>query len=1203
MVKRMTFGSAGALATALLLSGLVACDFVNDAEQLGLRATPRAGGPRVVWDLDAKPLPEIPLPNDQATRLDPTSPTGRRLNVSTEALTDYEAKVRAKFNTYDGFGTYAPIFVRFDAPLALPPIRAAFENDDFRDDPFFVLNVDPKCARFGEEVALDMGRGRFPTALFSRGEREDDPEAPDGFTVGRKNIYFALDPHATANNAVFEEFSEDRDGDGELDPLEDTDYDGRLDRPNFEDPAACADQTSGTPAYDRCVVDHLLTWYERETDTLLLRPLWPLEQRCTYAVVLTDRLRGEGGASVESPFVGVNPREQTQALAPIARLLPRYGLETRNVAFAWTFTTGSMTTDLESLRAGLYGEGPFARLAAEFPENDWRIWRRRELLLDPADATAIEQAGGDPDSRLVPGACAGAAMSQFWQLRGEWPPNLCAIEADMSAIGGVFGGHFRAPNLLVDQEGVATPAYPSDNDESWTLGAQAGTATVGESDVTFWCTLPKEAESGCTPGNPEGKPFCKPFPVVLYAHGYGGSRIEPITSHIGRTAATGYAMCALDAYGHGLDVIARAISQEGLSALDDARLFQLAAGVFKLAGVPDLPLLLTRGRDRDLNNDGQPDSGADMWTADLFHTRDMVRQTALEHIQFVRLLRSMDGMRRDADGILGDLDGDGRVDLGGPDNIISMWGISLGGIISGVMAGAEPGLDAVSPNAGGGGLVDVALRSSQAGVPDAVMLPMMGQLIGGCMAHDAHQRPVPPGQMGVGDCFEQGGREGAPTPGGVLRLALYAQDNARARTLEFAEVAGAAPGDRVRLRNLRNGAERFAFINARGQFRVGVPSDAVNATDRRPLLGLSDDQTSPFELDDPTRLADPLEVTVYVGQSDAVRETVATFQRRVEFQGSVYLPGKPLVALQEGLGFKRNSWEFRRFLGLAQHGIGPADPAVWATRSILEPDLSAPGRRPGGTRVMHMPTAGDPQVPVNTGISAARAAGVLGSWLRDERLPAEQGWRALFTPDPRYGMSVDAYLVDRYVYEGVGRLQRYGDNPVNPNIVFDADDVSDGASRWTCGDADWSALNGESGCPAEVQGQDVDFGVPTPGAGKAVRQDYARSADDPGRDGLRVPVLRPAGQHGIYNAQPFRAFDNDAYMVNFTTRYLGTGGRVTRHEPGCDCSASAPGHFERGGQRVNTVGMVCDASALRVCDAACAAGWGIDTPDVAACGP
>lgn len=1201
MVNHTTVWLQAALCLTVTAAG--GCEFLNDAPSLGLGATQRTGGPQVVWDLEALPLPEIPLPNDQATRLDPSSPTGRRLNVSTRAVTDYESKIRAKFNTYDGFGTYAPISVRFDAPLALGPIRTAFENDDFRDDPFFVLNVDPECTRYGEEVALDMGRGRFPTVLFARGARLPDPEAPDGHLVGGGNIYFPLDPHATANNGVYEEFDEDRDGDGELDPLEDTDFDGRLDHPNFEDPAACAAETPGTPAHDRCVTDHLLTWYERETNSLVLRPLWPLEQRCTYAVVLTDRLVGEGGEPIESPFPGVNPREQTEALGPVPGLLKRYGLGAGNITFAWSFTTGSMTHELEALRAGLYGEGPFARLASLFPaENGWDLWKRRELVLEPSDVDVISRAGGDPDGRVVPGACAGAAFSQFWQLRREWAANLCAIEGDMTALGGVFAGTFDAPNLLVDSEGVGTTAYPSDNDESWSLDAAKGTARLGRSKVTFWCTLPREAESGCSEGNPEGKPFCKPYPVILYSHGYGGSRIEPITSHVGRTAAMGYAMCTLDAYGHGLDVIARAIRGESGPPEGDALLFKLAAGIFRTLGAPDLPLMLTRGRDRDLNNDGQPDSGADMWTADLFHTRDMVRQTVLEYIQFVRLLRSMDGQVRDADGLLGDVDGDGTVDLGGPENVIGMWGISLGGILTGVMAGAEPGLDAASPNAGGGGLVDVALRSSQAGVPDAVMLPMMGQLVGGCLGHDAHQRPVKPGEMSVGDCFRPPGLEGEPSPGGVLRLALYAQDNARARVLEFARIEGVAVGDRIELRNLDNDEVRAGFVNERGQFRIGVPSDAVNAVDRRSRLGLPDTQTTPFELEDPTRFADRLELTVYEGLSARVRAKVDTFQQQVEFQGSVYLAEKPLVALQEGLGFKRNSWEFRRFLGLAQHGIGPADPAVWATRSILEPDLDAPGRRPGGTRVMHMPTAGDPQVPVNTGISAARAAGVLGSWLRDPDRPAEEGWRELFETDARYGMSKDAYLVANHVYEGVGRLQRYADNPVNPNVIFDVDDVSDGKSRWSCGESDWSAINGESGCPPEVIGQEVEFDVPNPEPGKGLRADYARSPDDEGRDGLRVPVLRPAGQHGIYNAQPFRTFDNDAFMVNFTTRYLGTGGRVTRHEAGCDCSASAVPNFTQNGQHLNTVGVLCDETRLRVCDAECAAAWGIRTPAEAACG-
>ena len=36
-----------------------------------------------------------------------------------------------------------------------------------------------------------------------------------------------------------------------------------------------------------------------------------------------------------------------------------------------------------------------------------------------------------------------------------------------------------------------------------------------------------------------------------------------------------------------------------------------------------------------------------------------------------------------------------------------------------------------------------------------------------------------------------------------------------------------------------------------------------------------------------------------------------------------------------------------------------------------------------------MPTAGDSQVPTQTGIAMARTAGVLGSWLRDEDIGPE----------------------------------------------------------------------------------------------------------------------------------------------------------------------------------------------------------------------
>ena len=171
---------------ALILSSMLVCiscggDLSLTGERnYGLAKSQTTGGPRVIYDVLAKPLPEIPLPNDQATRIDITSATGRRVNVSLNAPTDYERRARAEFDRMDGFGTFAPIFVSFDALVDLDDLYTRHANDDFRDDAVFVLNVSPECSRFGEEVALDMGRGRYPINLYGHDELRYDPLAPDG---------------------------------------------------------------------------------------------------------------------------------------------------------------------------------------------------------------------------------------------------------------------------------------------------------------------------------------------------------------------------------------------------------------------------------------------------------------------------------------------------------------------------------------------------------------------------------------------------------------------------------------------------------------------------------------------------------------------------------------------------------------------------------------------------------------------------------------------------------------------------------------------------------------------------------------------------------------------------------------------------------------------------------------------------------------
>ena len=1168
----------------MMLLWLIAC---GGSQPEGWLLSEQTGGPTVQYDLTAEPLPEIPLPNDQATRLDPTTATGRRLNISEDAPTEYERRTRRTFNRLDGFGTFSPIMVSFDAPLDIANLKERHADTDFRNDAIFLLNVDQDCNRYGEEVYLDFHSGRNPITLYKFGERQADPEAPNGeYFEDNGNLFFQFDSRFDAHNILFEERLEDVNGNGVLDEGEDLDADGRLDIPNFIDPEACIGLDG--IEYNQCVADNLVNFYDRQANRLYLKPLWPLEQQCTYAVVLTKRVQGENGNAIQSPFPYVNPQSQTSDVRGVEPLLSRYSLSTDDVAFAWTFTTGSMTKDIEEVRKGLYNVGAFSQLGSEFPVSGFHPYTRSEM----GAVTGIEVDEDVAEDYALPGGCVASSFSWLWGPNGmgEWPANMCALEADLASVDQTFGGTFRAPNLLNDKDGLATERYPADNDEIWELSQMTGEIEYGETDVSFWCSLPQELDTSCSEGNPEGTPFCKPFPVVMYAHGYGGSRNE-ISLHMGRHNAMGYAMCSLDSYGHGLtrwreDPIAGAA-------------IRVAGVEFDRNGIPELTGLLTNGRDRDLNNDGLADPGADMWTSDVFHTRDMVRQSVVEYMQFVRMLRSMDGENTDFHGnILGDVDLDGQVDIGGPENTIGMWGISLGGILSGVLAGSEPSIDAVSPNAGGAGLVDITVRARQAGVPDAVVMPMLGQLIVGCIPHDSHQNPIALGEETDRDCLKTDTPDGLK--GGDLRLAFIANDNARDATREFGALEGVQPGDRIVVSNLTSGEVKETVINERGWFRLGMPADALDPITRRPLLGLNDQSTEPGVASDNLLLADGILIEVYRGEE--LLGSIEEFQQEVVFQGTKYPEGSPLVVLQEGLGYERNTPEFAQFMAFAQSALSVADPGVWGAHSFLEPlnfDYDPYAR---GTHVLMMPTAGDVNVPVNTGIAMGRVSGHFGSWLRDEeQYPAEYGWREIFMPDERYGVSVDQHLVDTYVIEGDAMLQRYGDNHINPNVLYDVDDISDGVAEFSCGPSDWSALIGENECPEEVEDQEIFYDVPNSEPGKALR--INRERDDGSYDSFRVPLLRPAGQHGIYNAQTFRTFDTDAYMVNFTVRYLGTRGGSVDHLQGCDCTASTvPEYFRSGEANYPALdGEACTEDDLRICDETC--DWGLRTPETLDCLP
>ena len=1134
----------------------------------GLGEAKHAGGPIVRWDLQHKPLPEIPLPNDAATTLDPTSPTGRRVNVSLIAPTFLESDLRAKADRLSGFGVFQPITVAFDKPLDLANILARQVDDTTpKDDVAYVLNIDRNSEGFGERVPLDFSGGPFPLAL----------ERPDA--------YFDNDPRKSSMNLLLETVQEDRNCNGTLDPGEDTDFDGVLDRPNtfglewhedancngkldpgedwdcdgeldanpsiadglMEDtncngvlddgedldcdgeldvakgaltPAAgdtnddlvldegetwdCAAVVAGAAGMlrgrqDAALADHLTYFWEAETNTLIMRPIIPLRQHTRYAVVLTRFLTGEGGKPVESPFPFTSHAAQTGALKALPDAAKKADVPVDDVAFAWTYTTGSVTWELEQIRAGLYGEGPFARFAEEYPVESMQLDRMRD----------------DDDSQPY--------IARYEDFQA--PLGLLSV-ADglgsgllpyMESVSHIVVGTFRAPNFLIDRNGLAMEGYPADDDEVFDIDAQTGEARVGNGVVTFWCSIPKTV-----PGLHE-----PPFPVEVFGHGYGSSKFE-VMPQMGRMAKFGIAACGIDAYGHGTGPAAEDVIDIGTGP---KKIRDLAYEFFHQVQLGNFVLAVLRGRDRDLDNDGIGDPGGDFWTADTFHTRDIVRQSIVDHLQLFRILRSFDGKHStnqdiNADGmggdVLGDFDGDGVPDLGGPDVHYSMWGSSLGGILTGIMAGLEPVLDAAAPHAGGAGLLDIAMRSRQGGVPEAVFLPLLGPLVS--------FNPVP------GTHPEE------------LQLTFVINNVARTGTYPFYRTTKIAAGDRVVLRNTRNGEEAEALVPSSRRFRLAVAADALSATQKRRLLGYGPAPdpdaaliegavapAAPTEIPaptDPTELGDPLVIEVWAPGATEPKALIDTFGQEVVFQGARHAVGTTLIALSSGLGFHRNSPELRRFTGIASMILQSADPVGYAPHYWKDPLKFPYDDATPGTNVLVLPMTGDMNVPVNTEIMMAVTAGTVTHDGIDER----------------YGKSQLAWLVEHHVMEGLERLWRYSfdlgidadkdciyEARIKTPGSFDVDDADDGTSE----------LHAPSATePLRATVRTSDGTAPDP-------KHHCNTKDDTcgdiltskgGLNAMRMPYSQPEGAHDLPDPNPCREFDVTSYYFNLVAYWFYTGG-------------------------------------------------------------
>jgi Bacterial Ig-like domain len=214
-------------------------------------------------------------------------------------------------------------------------------------------------------------------------------------------------------------------------------------------------------------------------------------------------------------------------------------------------------------------------------------------------------------------------------------------------------GSYRSPRFLEDDQSIRpAPTLPG-------LQVPSNTHEVG-----FNAIIPE------TPKPAAG------YPVVIFGHGFGDSRWGGPTAVSPTLARAGLATIAINAVGHG-------------------------HGPFSTVSFTDrggrTVTLPTGGRGVDLNNDGiiLPEEGCNVIVPVAYGLRDCFRQTAVDLMQLVRVIRQ--GL---------DLDGDGAPDLDA--SRIYYAGNSLGSMYGAVFTALEPEVRAAAFNVGGGSITEVA---------------------------------------------------------------------------------------------------------------------------------------------------------------------------------------------------------------------------------------------------------------------------------------------------------------------------------------------------------------------------------------------------------------------------------------------------------------------------------------------------------------
>lgn len=613
-------------------------------------------GPAVVFQPTDTSDIRIPFPNDMLCRFDPGTATKCRLNLGTKKSTRNESMNMQHLDELDGFSTYAPIIVSFNGPIDPTTVNS---------NTVLVVNIDPKSPYFGEKVALDLGRGDFPVKM-------KDP--------------YPLFPGDT--------YSKDM----SLLMPDDNTYDMNED---------------GFPVF--------VDFYQEKSHTLMIRPRIPLRIGTRYAVVITRGVKGFSPSGMEkpvrSPLPWVNVPSQTPFLDQGMPAIARYGADSGNIAFAWTFVTSTVQNQVEEVRNGLYGKGLFAWLKDMATQGFVDI-HNTSIPFD-GDGSRPKEYPLDPHDNI-------------YTLKGTFVDGLIKVIAAFLPQAKNYKFNYVDYFVFGDLQSVDFRDTP---DRVWQINDKTGFAKVENYKIPFMIMIPKATA--------HHKP---PFKVVLYAHGNQTSRFE-LLLFANYIARQGLAAIVVDEIGHGpliqgvrgllrelgsnpgmqevvLKALAALVLPGGANELKGMTMDEMVA---RLGQVGLIKEFTKYGRAVDLNQDGQLENGEGFFVANPFEQRDIFRQMMVDYFVIARLIKSLnpaavppafkgDPQKATYAELLphfkaGDFNADGVLDLGGPANPLYMAGVSLGGIMTTLVTSYEPQIRAATPFVAGGGLGSVLMRS------------------------------------------------------------------------------------------------------------------------------------------------------------------------------------------------------------------------------------------------------------------------------------------------------------------------------------------------------------------------------------------------------------------------------------------------------------------------------------------------------------